>query len=181
MVQATNPIKKTENSEKQDHKEVFTLLYREYYPKLYKYIYYRVGNSFTTEDLVSEVFIKVLQKYDTYDEKKGKFSTWVFTIAKNTLINHGKKNSRSPYPLRLDEVDSKYLMEEVVIANETDEVIFQALESLSDRQREIIALKFGGHFNNREIAQITGLSESNVGTILYRSLKELKDVLKLKI
>lgn len=164
-------------AELKDQADIFSALYHEYYPKIYKYTLYRVGDHHTAEDLVSEVFEKVLLKYHTYNPQKAKFSTWLFTIANNTLINHYKKNNQAQ-PMALEKMDSKYRLEDLVFEKELRETLLKAIMCLNDRQRDLIALKFGAHLTNREIAQILNLSESNVGTILYRSLKQLKDILK---
>ncbi|NLG33639.1 MAG: sigma-70 family RNA polymerase sigma factor, partial [Syntrophomonadaceae bacterium] len=66
----------------------------------------------------------------------------------------------------------------LIIEQELKEILLKAILRLDERQRSIIALKFGANMKNREIAQMLNLTESNVGTILYRSLKHLRDNLK---
>lgn len=68
--------------------DVFSQIYNEYYLKIYKYTLFRVADQHAAEDLVSEIFIKVLDKYNTYNPIKGKLSTWIFTITNNTIINN---------------------------------------------------------------------------------------------
>ncbi len=68
--------------------EAFSLFYEEYLPKIFKYISYRISDKFLAEDLTSTVFEKALTKYETYSSKKAVISTWVFTIARNTLIDY---------------------------------------------------------------------------------------------
>jgi RNA polymerase sigma-70 factor (ECF subfamily) len=133
-----------------------------------------VGDHSTAEDLVSEVFEKVLLKYCTYNPEKAKLSTWLFTIVNNTIINYFKKNDRHLESLELEKIESSYRLEDLVVEREQKELLLKAIMGLNERQRNIIALKFGACLTNREIAQLTDLSESNVGTILYRALKLLK-------
>ncbi|WP_347489120.1 sigma-70 family RNA polymerase sigma factor [Desulfoscipio sp. XC116] len=160
------------------HSDLYSEVYNEYFPKVYKYILYRVGDISTAEDLVSEVFEKVLVKFNTYNPGKGKFSTWLFTIANNTIINYFKKNNRHTEPIDLEKVESKYRLEDLIIDRELKELLLKAIMGLDDRQRNVIALKFGACLTNRQIARMVNITESNVGTILYRSLKKLKDILK---
>ncbi len=157
--------------------DILSAVYNEYYSKLYKYTLYRVGDPNTAEDLVSEVFEKVLVKYYTYNPAKSKLSTWLFAIANNTIIDYHKKNSQK-YPVSLDKLESEYRLEDLIIEQESKELLLKAIMCLNDRERNIIALKFGAYLTNREIAQMLNLTESNVGTILYRALKQLKDILK---
>lgn len=160
------------------HSENFSKLYNEYLPKLYKYTLYRVGDSNAAEDLVSEVFAKMLEKYHTYNREKGSFSTWLFTIANNIIINYHKKNGRKLYLVDFDKVESKYRLEDQIIDRELKELLIKGIMCLDERQRNIIAFKFGACLTNRQIAQMMNLTESNTGTILYRALGQLKDILK---
>lgn len=152
-------------------------VYRDYYAKLYKYTLYRVGNPVVAEDLVSEVFTKVLAKYHTYNPDRARFSTWLYTIANNTIINYHSKNSHHT-SIELEQADLRYPPEDAVMKKELKEMLIQAVMKLDKRQRNIIALKFGTCETNREIARMLNLTESNVGTILYRALQQLRDILK---
>ncbi|HBV99464.1 MAG: hypothetical protein JL50_02500 [Peptococcaceae bacterium BICA1-7] len=160
------------------HSEIFSKLYDEYLPKLYKYTLYKVGDTNVAEDLVSEVFEKMLEKYHTYNREKGAFSTWLFTIANNMIINYHKKNGRKLYLFDFDKVESKYRLEDQIIDRELKELLLKGIMCLDERQRSIIALKFGACLTNRQIARMMNLTESNIGTILYRALGQLKDILK---
>lgn len=163
---------------KTEQPDVISQIYKEYYSKIYKYTLFRVNDHGTAEDLVSDVFEKVLLKHYTYNPEKAKLSTWLFTIVNNTITNYFKKNIYQPEPLELEKVDSSYCLEDLVIKRELKGILLKAIMCLHEHQRNIIALKFGACLTNRQIAQMMGLSESNVGTILYRALKRLKDILK---
>lgn len=160
-----------------EHSEIFAKLYHQYFPKLYKYTLYKVGDANVAEDLVSEVFEKMLVKYHTYNREKGSFSTWLFTIANNTIINFYKKNSFNTAPVHLEKAESTCRLEDLIIDRELKKLLLDAIMCLDERQRNIIALKFGSCLTNREIAQVMNLTESNAGTILYRSLRQLKNIL----
>lgn len=160
------------------HSEIFSELYNRYFPQLYKYTLYKVGDSNIAEDLVSDVFEKMLLKYSTFNQEKGSFSTWLFTIANNIIINYHKKNSCKIVHIDLEKVELKYRLEDLIIDRELKELLLKAIMFLEERQRNIVALKFGACLTNRQIAQVMNLTESNVGTILYRSLRQLKDILK---
>ena len=68
--------------------EIFARLYAEYLPKVYRFVRYRIEDEATAEDLTSVVFEKALVKFHAYESQRASFSTWVFTIARNTVIDH---------------------------------------------------------------------------------------------
>jgi RNA polymerase sigma-70 factor (ECF subfamily) len=157
--------------------ENFSQLYNKYFPRLYKYTLYKVGDPNVAEDLVSEVFEKMILRYNTYKNEKSNFSTWLFTIANNVIINYHKKHRRKTDSVDLEKIGSTYRLEDLIIDQELKELLLKAIMCLDERQRNIIALKFGARMTNRQIAQVMNLTESNAGTILYRSLRQLKDIL----
>lgn len=161
-----------------DISDDFSEIYNKYFPRLYKYILYRVGDLNTAEDLVSDVFEKALAKYNTYCPDKGKLSTWLFTIANNTITNYFKKKNQNTELIDLNHVEARDRLEDLIIDRELKEVLLKSMAYLNDRQKNVIALKFGACLTNRQIAQMMNITESNVGTIIFRSLKKLKDVLK---
>jgi RNA polymerase sigma factor (sigma-70 family) len=158
--------------------EAFSAFYEQYLPKIFKYIIYRINDKFMAEDLTAAVFEKALTKFKTYSSDKAAISTWVFTIAKNTLIDHFREAQRKK-TVQLDETldipqDSR-TPEEAVIDEEKWRTLHKCLAGLASNEREIITLKFSSQMTNRQIARVMGLSDSNVGVILYRAIRRLRD------
>jgi RNA polymerase sigma factor (sigma-70 family) len=147
-----------------------------YYPALFRYFRFRGADAGTANDMAASVFERALAHIDTYDPHKAQIQTWLFAIAHNLAINHWKSRKAS---VSLDEElpDQHSLLEEVAIDSQDKEQVLAALRALDARSREIIALKFSRELTNREIAALTGLTESNVGVILYRSLAKLRVLL----
>ncbi len=147
------------------------------YPRVYKYFRYRGADVDTANDLASTVFEHALAKLSSFDPGKAAFNTWLFVIAHNVAINHWKARARARIvPLEAAAVQPGMdpPPEETLILQERIESLLAALQVLEDREREIVALKFGGALHNRQIADLVGLSASNVGVILYRALQRLK-------
>ncbi len=159
-------------------RETFAELYEQYLPKVFRYIQYRVNSMQLTEDLTSTTFEKALVNFSRYSSEKAKFSTWIFSIARNVVIDHYRVSQRKQTaPLEeAGEVSSRDLSpEEELFQGEELERLQGYLAQLQQDEQEIIRLKFGAELNNRQIAKMTGLSESNVGTRLYRAVKKLRD------
>jgi RNA polymerase sigma factor (sigma-70 family) len=157
--------------------EVFTAFYAEYLPKVFRYVTYRVRDQHTAEDLTSTVFEKALAKFEDYSRRKAAFSTWIFTIARNTVIDHYRtSHPAAELSPEMEEVlaGSDPTPEESTERAEEKLRLKYCLEQLSQVERDIIALKFGAEVTNRAIASQIRLSESNVGVIVFRAVRKLK-------
>jgi len=150
-----------------------------YYPAIFRYFRYRGADADTANDLASATFERALENLAGYDPLRSQIQTWLFAIARNLSINHWKAARDHTFAL-LDEnvpVPDDPPLEQIVVLIQDREQILSAVQTLDERAREILALKFGGPLTNRQIAGLTGLSESNVGVILYRSLLKLRTLL----
>jgi len=166
-------------NEKRSTRETFAELYEELLPRVFRYVRYRVNSVQVTEDLTSGVFEKALTNFSKYSSDKSSFSTWIFTIARNTVIDyyrsHGRSQTISLEKTELEITSKEATPDEVVEKQEERERLKECLSKLSKEDQELISLKFGSGLNNRQIADVTGLSESNVGTKIYRAVRKLRD------
>jgi len=164
--------------------ETFKDIYETYYKRVYNYISYRINNHNDTGDLVSLVFERVIQKYGTYDAKRSVFEAWLIGIARHTVTDYLRKKKKN-FSLSLDYVidfiSGSSQPEEVIVNNENNAGLVKALAKLSDKERNIIALKYAAELKNTDIAEIMGISDSNVGVILFRSLKKLRKELEKEV
>jgi RNA polymerase sigma-70 factor (ECF subfamily) len=151
-------------------------VYAEQLPRVFNFFRYRCANPADAEDLTSITFEKAWRGRGRYRRDKGAFSTWLFTIARNAAVDHYR--TRTP-AVPLDEA----ALVAAVGATPEDQTALRSdaarlvvvLQTLSDRDRDLIALKYGAEMSNRDIASATGLSESNVGTILHRAVQALRE------
>ena len=149
-------------------------LYAEQLPRVYNYFRYRVGDGPVAEDLASRTFEKAWQARRRYRRDLAGFSTWLLTIARNVAVDHYR--ARRPH-VPLDEADAVpggATPEELSERRSDFERLTRLLEALPERERELVALKYGADMTNRAIAKATGLTESNVGTILHRTIQALR-------
>jgi RNA polymerase sigma-70 factor (TIGR02952 family) len=157
--------------------DAFTAFYEQYLPKIFRYISYRINDKYLAEDITSAVFEKALTKFNQYNAEKAAISTWIFRIARNTLIDHYRANSRA-HTVHLDEAldtpEKDKSPEQAVIEEEESQMLKRCIAKLSPPEQEIVSLKFSAEMTNRQIAGLLGLSESNVGVILYRAVRKLR-------
>ena len=160
----------------------FTPLYEYYFPRVYSYTLYRVEDPDIAADITAQTFEKAYTKLDRYQPEKAAFSTWLFTIAANVIRNqHRWRWLRNWIPLDNldDQKDTRPTPEQTLTKQETIENLLRAVTALPEREREILALKFGAKLNNRGIAELKGLSASHVGVILYRAVRTLRASLEV--
>lgn len=154
--------------------EDFARLYEAELPRIYNFFRYRVGDGPVAEDLTSETFEKAWRNRHRYRRDLAAFSTWLFTIAQRVAVDYLRKQ----HPVVPLEDVVHYSDEENVEALAQKRSDFERLSvllaRLADRDRELVALKYGAGLTNRTIAGLTGLTESNVGVLLHRALQTLR-------
>jgi RNA polymerase sigma-70 factor (ECF subfamily) len=132
----------------------------------------------TAEDITSTVFEKALEKFDSYRAERASFSTWILSIARNAVTDHYRAVGRA------QEMQQNTIREYIPLTVSADDEMVKAeeihklkvsLAGLSAQEQEIVAMKFGGEMTNREIAKALGLTDSNVGIIIYRTVRKLRD------
>lgn len=153
-------------------------------PRLYNYFRYRLGaadaDDQTAQDLTAQVMLRAWRYRDRYSHNLGAFEGWLFGIARNVISDHvrGKiRRDTQEVDLTLDAIhalESDFSVEAEVQKRHDAEHLAALLATLPERDRELIALKYGAGLTNRAIAGATALSESNVGTLLHRIIHKLR-------
>ncbi len=148
-------------------------VYREEMPRIYNFFRYRIGDGSGAEDLTSATFEKAWRARDRYRRDRASIATWLFAIARNVAADHFRKERRE-VPLEQAESLGTTSPEASMLQRSDFRRLSALLVDLPERDRELLALKYGAAATNRAIAKLTGLSESNVGTILYRVVAALR-------
>jgi RNA polymerase sigma-70 factor (ECF subfamily) len=149
-------------------------VYAEEMPRIYNYFWYRLGDSAVAEDLTATTFEKAWRARARYRSKRAAFSTWLHTIARNVAADYFRRHHTTQ---SLDELAAHAAAQTPAeTAEQRDESarLTWLLAKLPARERELLALKYGAGLNNRQIARLTSLSESNVGTVLNRVTSKLR-------
>jgi RNA polymerase sigma-70 factor (ECF subfamily) len=158
-------------------------LFREYYPRVYAYIHYRLADADEAQDLTSEIIERALTHLSSYDARKGAFSTWLFRIAHNTWVNYLKRQQRrKPRHVAFDASSEEWAgddptPEQVVVYQEETARLLESLATLPARQQEILSLRFAGRLKNREIAKVLRMNERTVSVTILRALRKLRQQL----
>ncbi len=157
----------------------FAEKYRQFFPRLFAYVYGRVHNVQVTEDLVADAFERAFLKAESLRNDEA-FSTWLFTIARNVIISHGRKHNREtivdPDIMKAIAPSSASVESEILLREELNAVA-QLVRGFPQREQDIVSLKFDAELSNNQIAQIMELSEANVRVILFRTLRKLRKLM----
>jgi len=169
------------SSEGETMDSFFDELYEKYHHDVFQFLFYLVKNRETAEDLVQEVYIRVLKSYSTF---KGNSSekTWLFSIARNVAIDWFRK--QKSWKQRMIEKfewseqqisDDQSIPEEITVQKEEIQMIFKCLNKCTIDQRMVIIMRYFNELSISETALALNWTESKVKTTQHRALKGLKE------
>lgn len=161
-------------------KQEFAAAYDEHVWDVYGFFGYRTGSREAAEDLTQTTFERALRAWDRFDPRRASSRTWLLSIAHNLLIDHYRREGSVRHESLTETAEDAAGRAEgpeeessLGLSPELD----AALTRLGERERQLIALRFGGDLTGPEIADLTGLSLPNVQQILSRTLRRLRDEL----
>lgn len=158
--------------------KAFAELYNAYVEKIYKYIYYKVGNTQDAEDLCEHVFMKAWEAIGHYTWNGYPFSSWLYKLAHNLVVDY-YRTRRDTTPLNTiiatpsEPADPHNAFHQTLDADE----LLGAMVKLTAEQRQVIALKFIEGYENAEIAVMMDRKESAIRALQYRALHSLQNIL----
>ena len=160
--------------------DVMEKIYLEYREKVFRYVRGKVRNTADAEDVTSEIFLKVLSSLDSYDEEKSTLSTWIYTITHNTVCNYYRE--RSKRALSIDENALCSDTDDGVMSEIENEILKEnlaiALETLTEREQDIIVLYYYHEIPLRDIAIKMGITYTNAKYIKHQAINKLKHIMK---
>ena len=158
----------------------FGRVYEDHVWRVYGFLAYRLRDPGLAEDLTQTTFERALRAWSRFDPQRGSETAWLLTIARNALIDDHRR--RRLEPLGVVPADPAGEASQATVPGPEQRLsgspeLLAALAELSDREREVIALRYGGDLNGPEIASLLGLTLANVQQILSRSLRKLRTLL----
>lgn len=155
--------------------QAFGQIYDIWAAKVYRFVYVKVKNTHTAEDLTSEVFLKAWEKLHQYKpQKDAKFSTWLYTVARNTIIDHYRANKNSE--ISFEDLPEIADLEGDEPYREVGE-LEQALTKLPAEYEKVLRLRFVEGYPISKVAQLLRKKEDNIRAITSRALKKLREEL----
>ena len=164
---------------RQGDEDAFADLYRMYHQRVYRYIFSRVTDQMNAEELTSQTFLAVLEGLPKY-RHNGKFGAWIFSIARNKIMDHFRLNKREGDSMDADEmavlVDPQLTTQ--VEAQERAQALAELIHQLLPEQKELLRLRFVADLTYKEMAVISGRRSGAVKKSVYRLLEDLRQSLE---
>ncbi len=150
-------------------------IYKEYFKTVYKYLFCLTHNNDISEELTQETFYKAMKKIDTY-KGESKMSVWLCQIAKNLWYNEYKKNKKVTSEEELLNVQDLEILEEELVLKEEKLSLYERLQYLDEKTREVMYLRLTGELSFKEIGVIMKKTENWARVTFYRGKTKLKEV-----
>jgi RNA polymerase sigma-70 factor, ECF subfamily len=163
--------------------EAFGQLYDAYMERIYRFVYFRVEDQQTAEDLTSQVFLRAWNNLDRFRLGGTPYLAWLYTIAHNAVIDHyrTRKVTTPLEDVRLSQPDYAEVVENDIDFAVEMSSIKSAMRTLTDDQQQVLTLKFIEGMSNDEIARHLGKREGAVRALQMRGLRALAKQLEEKI
>ncbi|CAM3395253.1 RNA polymerase sigma factor [Marinicrinis lubricantis] len=165
--------------------ELYAELIHRYERKILAFIFHMLRSAkleMVAEDLCQETFYKAYRSLDTFREVEASFSTWLYTIARNTVLSELRKQKKTKVPLEDSEAIQEHaqdkLPEQAILRTERVDLVRKAINNLPEKQRSALILREYDQLDYQEIAQILGQTVSSVKSLLFRARSSVKNQLE---
>jgi RNA polymerase sigma-70 factor (TIGR02952 family) len=156
--------------------EAFGELYDHYVTMVHRYVYHRVGDRATAEDVTSETFVRALRRIDSLSFQGRDVGAWLVTIARNIVLDHVKS---SRYRLEVATADMRDAdrvtdgPEDAVVQHLTNQELLACVQQLGSEQQECIVLRFIHGLSVSETAEIMGKKDGAIKALQHRAVRRL--------
>lgn len=159
--------------------EAFGRLYDVYIKKIYNFVYYKTHHRETAEDLTGRIFMKALENISSFSQEKGSFSSWLYKIARNTVIDHYRA---AKFDTNIE--DAWDISSDSDMACDTDtrlkiEDIRKFLCLLRPIERDVVIMRVWQEMSHKEISEVIGKSEDNCKVIFSRAVVSIRKQMPL--
>jgi RNA polymerase sigma-70 factor (ECF subfamily) len=175
-----NGTGKNKTNEREYYESVLSNLYEEYYDKIARYAYLRVGEKDEAEDIAGEVFLRALKSLKSYRERGIPMQAWLFRIAHNLVVDYFRKMPRYQ-TVPIYDVQIEGGVDPATEAERNAEVarVQTAMEQLTREQREVLRLRFFGELTSKETGKVMNKSDGAVREMQRAAIEKLRNILSM--
>ena len=174
-------VKGLVRSAQEGHAEAFAGLYDDFYGKIYRYVLFKTGDVTDAEDITKDVFLKMLQSIGSFKWQGPPFSSWLFRIAHNLVVDHFRKKARKK-TVDLEAAASatgatSYDLDSQLDLKLSVQQVYGAMEGLTELQKEVLTLRFAGGLSVQETSVAMRRKENAVKALQHAAIKKLRTIL----
>jgi RNA polymerase sigma-70 factor (ECF subfamily) len=167
-------------SKREDNISILSGLYEEYYDKLARYAYLRIGSRADAEDLAGEVFLRALKSIKSYKDQGIPMGAWLFRIAHNLVVDYLRKRQRQKM-VPIEEVQIESGVNPVITVEKKLEMerVRKAMEQLTEQQREVLGLRFFTGLTSGETARLLNRNDGSIREMQRAAIEKLRKLLSV--
>lgn len=154
--------------------EAWTTIYDTHYRAVYRYCYVRTGDPHTAADLAADVFVKALEAIDRYEYRGRPLLAWLYRIAQHVVSDHFRRDGRAQRALGRQAAGLTAYDPGPAAVVETRRDLWHAIQSLTEEQQHVVALRYFVGLDTATIARVMGRSERAVYSLEARALAGLR-------
>jgi RNA polymerase sigma-70 factor (ECF subfamily) len=160
----------------QSKRDMFIEIYQKYRSSIFNYIFYRTGDPELADDLTSDVFVRMVDKYQLQNQNGRPIAPWLYAVARNLIIDHQRRVKRIGWQSLSDHAPAGEASNPIRQSEKRtmEECLMKALEYLTEEQRQVILMKFIERRSNQEIGEELGKPEGAVKSLQYRAITGLR-------
>lgn len=159
------------------NREAFARLYEANVERVYRYLLSRTGNSADAEDITSDVFIGAMKGLRSYKSTGVPLIAWLFRIARNESVNYMKKRARRSETPMQDNLTAADNPEGMALSQVAYGEVVEAMDDLTDLQREVLNLRFTAELSIAETAKAMDRSQEAVKFLQHSALRAMRRIL----
>lgn len=152
---------------------------------LFGYLFYQTQDRDLAQEITASTCLRALERLNQFNPMRGKLKDWIFGIARNQLREHLRTQRRRPAHISLSDAAECLITDDGheldYDQRETMTEVLSHIDSLGEREREIIALRYGAGLSNAEIAPMLGITSNHVAVLLGRAIATLRDKVEARV
>lgn len=161
-------------------RSAFTAIYERYVDRIYAYVYSKTFQRDTAEDIVSETFMKALDKFASFNTAKGTVQAWLYRIASNAVIDHYRRAKRTVASDTI-EIADEHDHAKTIADKDMQAKAMTLLNGIDAKKRDIIVMRLWQEMSFKEIAEALGENEPQIKMTFYRAVAALKKAMPLAV
>ena len=153
-------------------------IYQRHAEQVYAYIYYRLGDPHTAEDLTADVFVKAVAGIRGYSYRGTPLLAWLYRIAHNVTVDHRKSAAKRAQRTAPDALDNVEAARDVLRERDERSDMLAAIRGLTPEQQQVVLLRFYHGMSNAQVARVVGKPEGAVKALQARAIRSLRRILE---